>query len=167
MGPPSWANSKDHICGWRACQGCTDYEQVGSIVRGIEQCPVQQAHAHDSICIMSSGCNADLALHRKNASQTSTIAKLTVRSNSYPGPDDLATFNDTDSGSGYLGGNLLRANRRLCCVSVRRLSDRNRTPSSGMGISHLTFSDSEGLGLLKVASCRHIIFLSSSLTMTI
>lgn len=107
------------------------------------------------------------AVHWKNASQTSMIAKLTVRRNNYPGPDDLETFNDTDSGSGYLGGHLLRGNRRLCCVSVRRFSDRNRTPSSGMGISHLSFTDSEGLGLLKVASCRHILFLSSSLTMTI
>lgn len=72
------------------------------------------------------------ALHRKNASQTSTVVKLTAGSNSYPGPGDLATFNDTDSGSGYLEGKLLGGNRRLCCVSVGRLSDRNWTPSSGM-----------------------------------
>lgn len=101
----------------------------------MEQCPSNKPKSTPVFLVVFHLLAATLslqALHRKNASQTSTVAKLTAGSNSYSGPGDLATFNDTDSVSGYLEGKLLGGNRRLCCVSVGRLSDRNWTPSSGM-----------------------------------
>lgn len=56
---PLLVHSKYHMCGLRACRGCTGYEQVKSFVRGIEQCPVQQAQVRNSSYISSSGCDAE------------------------------------------------------------------------------------------------------------